>query len=52
MNDEFIEGFVKTAINKGYDDDAIASLFKLAMADSEVVELIDKALSQNNETEQ
>lgn len=29
----FIEGFVKRAVELGYEDDAIESLFKLAMAD-------------------
>ena len=31
MNEQFIEGFVKKAIDLGFDDDTIVGLFKSAM---------------------
>lgn len=44
MNSEaFIAGFVKKAIDLGYEDEAVADLFKLAMADPKTAKMLKSA---------
>lgn len=51
MNDAFITGFVKTAIELGADDMTIACLFKQAMEDPNVNSMFKQNLVQNNVNE-
>jgi len=48
MNDAFVAGFVKTAVDFGFDDNTIALLFKRAMEDPQVQNMFKQNLVNNS----
>lgn len=48
MQEAFIAGFVKTAVDLGYDDDTIARVFKRAMVNPQVSNMFNALPSGGN----